>query len=160
MDGHEIDAFLGLSFNGCKKVVLGHIDDGAAVGDSCDGSLIDGHCSQGNRGAGEDAAANGAEVAACAQVHEGIGLVFEGYVDFFELVGGAGEIGRGPEVYIDLGAERASDADGAGERRVVRVAGDDHLALGDQFKERLGGNFLIPGHFFHGPGENAFASLF
>ena len=160
VDGHEVNPFLGLGFDGSEKVVLGHVDDGAAAVDGFDGSLVDGDCSQGDGGVGEDAAADRAEVAACAQVHEGVGFVPEGYVDFAELVGEAGEVGRCPEVNIDLGAEGAADADGAGEGGVVGVAGDDHLALGDQFKERLGGNFLIPGHFFHGPGENAFASLF
>ena len=78
----------------------------------------------------DDGFANGVNVAAGGEIHDGVGSVVDGGVELFEFFVDVGGDGGVADVGVDF-AERF-DADGHGlEFGMVDVGGDDHASASD-----------------------------
>ena len=72
---------------------------------------------------------DGVDIAAGAQVHDGIGAGLDRRLQLLELFSRIGVLGRRPDIGIDLDREALPDPDGP-EPAVSLVGGDDDLSLG------------------------------
>ena len=100
-----------------------------------------------------------ADVAARAQVHEGVRPVFEADGDLLELDGEAREILGRAEVDVDLGPKAAADPGRAGGR-VGGIPGNDDLARGHEAGQVAGRYLFLPGDLPELGGESPFSGLF
>ncbi len=80
VDGQVVDALLGLAFDFFEDDVVGEVFDLAA-----DDHGVDRDGADGDGGVVDDGLAAFVEVAAGGEVHEGVGAVFLGPVEFFDF---------------------------------------------------------------------------
>ena len=154
MDGHVVDALLGLLFDYFEH------DGGVEVFDALDArdGFIDRHGADGNGGVAEDGFANFVNAAAGGEIHHGVGAIVNGGVQLFQFLFHIGGDGRVADIGVDF-AERG-DADGHRlEFGMVDVGGDDHASAGDFIAHKLGGDFLADGNVFHFLGGDALAGI-
>lgn len=154
---HEIDALLGLSFDGGEEIVDGHFHYGPVAIDGLNRGLVNWDGAQGERRVCQDAPADTAEVASRAEVHDSVGFVIQGDIDLAELVGELREVGRCADIDVDLGAEGTADGCGSG-RGVLGIEGDDYAAGSNQGKEGFQGSLFRLSHFPHGVRKASLAS--
>ena len=82
VDGHVVDALLGLVLDHVEEVVRGQVLD---VRDLLDG-LVDRHGADRHRRGGDDRGADGVDVAAGGEVHHRVGAEVHGEVQLLQLL--------------------------------------------------------------------------
>src|SRR5437899_9509468 len=120
MNGHVVDALLGLLFDDFKHEIEGEVFGTADAGNG----FVNGNGADGDGRSIDDGFADGGNVAAGREVHDGVSTVMDGVMQllqFFIDVGGGGGVA---DVRVDLAVEGDTDAHGL-EIAVVSVGGDD-----------------------------------
>src|SRR3984957_11594341 len=151
VDGHVVDALLGLLFDDFEHEVEGEIFGAANAGNR----FVNRNGADRNGRGVDDGLANFGNVAAGAEVHHGVGAVVEGVMELFQFfvdVGGGGGIA---DVGVDFAAGGDADSHGL-EIPVVNVGGDDAAAAGDFAADDLGIEFFALGDVLHFLGDDAF----
>ena len=126
MDGHVVDALLGLLFDHFEHHADVQIFGAAHAGDG----LVNGHGADGDGRGIDDFFADGGNVAAGGEIHHRVGAVVHGAMEFFEFVGDIRRGGGIADVGVDFAAEGDADAHRF-EIAVVNVGGNDGAAAGD-----------------------------
>src|SRR5258708_7121952 len=150
MNGHVIDALLGLLFNHFEHQLEGEIFRTANAGDG----FIHRNGANGNGRSVDDGLADGGNVAASAEVHDGIRAVMHGVVQFLQLLVNVGAGGGVPDVGVDFAF--GGDADGHRlQIAVMNVSGDDAAAACHFAANQLGLEVLALGDVLHLFGDDA-----
>src|SRR5205814_939797 len=99
--------------------------------------FIDGHRADGDRGGIDDGLTDCGDIAAGGKVHNGVGAVFHGVLEFLEFTSDIGGDGGVPDVGIDLALGGDPDAHRL-QIGVMDVGRDDHAPArhfgADQFR--------------------------
>ena len=88
VDGHVIDALLGLLFDHFEHEFDGQIFGAANARDG----FVNWHGADGDGRGVDDGFANGGDVAAGGEIHHGVGAVVDGAVQLFEFVARCSEV--------------------------------------------------------------------
>jgi hypothetical protein len=137
MDGHEIDPLQGLGFHGGEHVVGGHGQDRSPALDRLDAGLINGHRPQRDRGSGQDPPADGGEIAAGAEIHQGVGAVGQADIDLGQLLFRGREVLGRAEIDVDLGPQGLADAHRP-QAGMAGISRDDDAPVGQERQQILG----------------------
>src|SRR5712671_432143 len=144
VNGHVIDALLGLLLNHFKHQLEGEIFGTANAGDC----FVNGDSADRNGRSVDDGLADGGNVAASAEIHDGIRAVMHGVVQFLQLLI---DIGAGGGV-ADVGVDFAFGGDTNGHRlkiAVMNVGGDDAAATRHFTANQVGLEVLALGDVLH-----------
>ena len=123
--------------------------------------LIDRHGADGHRRSVDDGLADGVDVAAGGQVHDGVGAEMNRHVELFQFLVDLARDGRIADVGVDL----ATDGDADAQRfqallQMNGVGGDDHAAAGHLVADEFDVEILAVGDETHFIGNNALAGGF
>ena len=152
MDGHVIDALLGLLFDDFEHEIEGEIFGAANAGDR----FVDRNGADGDGRGVDDGLANFGNVAAGAEVHDGVGAVVDGVMELFQFFIDVGIRGGIADVGVDFAA--GGDADGHRlEIAVMDVGGDDAAAAGDLAADEFWLELFALGDVLHFFSDDAFA---
>ena len=154
MDGHVIDALLGLFFDDLQQHVDGQVLDAAHARES----LIDGHGSDGHRRIRDDRFANARNVAAGGEIHHRVGAVLHGVAQLFELFVNVRRCCRVADVRVDLAARGHADAHRL-KIGVIDVGGDDEAPTGDLVAHKFGAQSLALRDKPHLSGDRSLAGV-
>ena len=154
VDGHVVDALLGLLFDHFEHDVDVQIFGAADAGDG----FVNRHGADGNGRCVDDGFADGGNIAAGGEVHHGVGAVVNGAMKLFEFVADMGGGGGISDVGVDFAEEGDADAHGF-EIAVVDIGGDDGAAARDFAADEFGLELFAAGDVFHFFGDDAFAGV-
>ena len=145
VDGHEINAVLGLLLDGGQHLVHGDLTDLLFLPlHHVRHRLIHRDRAQGDGAVGQDAPAHFIQVFTHAEIHDRIGAGFEGNAQLFQLLLQTGHVLRGADIGIDLGAEPLAHGHDALEIMVF-VLGNGNDPLGHASHQRLGRDGFVFG---------------
>src|SRR5579863_4268723 len=150
VDGHVIDALFGLLFDDFEhelwSEIFGTLD--------ARNRFVDRHCADGNGRSFDDGFADGGDVAAGGKVHDRVGSVVDGMVEFFELGGNlTGNCGI-TNVRVDFALEGNADAHRF-ERFMMDVGGDNGAATGNFIPDKFRGELFTLRDELHLLGDDA-----
>src|SRR5580700_150431 len=152
MNGHVVDALLGLLFDDFEHQVESKVFGAAHAGNR----FIDRDGADWDWRSVDDGFADGGNVAAGAQVHDGVGSVVDGVMQFLQLFVDVGTCGGIADVRVDLTA--GGDADGHGlEIPVMDVGRDDAATARDLAANQLRLELFALGNVLHLLGDDAVA---
>ena len=106
VDGHVVDALLGLVLDHVEQVLRLHVLDLLDLLDR----LVDRHGADRHRAGGDDRLADRVDVAAGREVHHRVGAEVDGHVQLVQLVVDVAGDGRVADVGVDLARGRDADA--------------------------------------------------
>jgi len=154
VDGHVVDALLGLLFDHFEHDVDIQILGAADAGDR----FVDRHGADGNRGRVNDGFADAGDIAAGGEVHHGVRTVVDGAMELFEFVADIGSGGGVSDVGVDFAEEGDADAHRF-EIAVMDISGDDGAAARDFAADEFGLELFAAGDVFHFLGDDAVARV-
>ena len=152
MDGHVIDALLGLLFDHFEHDVGIEVFDALHARDR----LVDRHRADGHRRVAQDGFADLVDAAAGREVHHRVGAVVDRGVQLLQLLVDVAGDGRIADVGVDLALRGHANAHRL-QLRMVDVGRNDHVADGDLVADQLGRDLLALGDEEHLFGEQALA---
>ena len=106
----------------------------------------------------DDGFADGVDVAAGGEIHDGVGAVVDGGVQLLELFVNVRSDGGVADVGVDL-AERLDADRHRFEFGMVDVGGDDHAAASDFIAHQFGRDLFAVGDVAHLFGDDALAGV-
>jgi len=156
VDREEVHALSRLLAAGGDDVLGGELFDGLV-----DDHLIDWDGPERGRAVLDEVASAAVDMTAGGQVHNRVGAVLQGDVEFGQLAGFVGVERRGADVGVDLGGDGPADGDGLEATFEVNDVGrDDHAAGGDLVADEIGAYRLGSGDEPHRLGNDPFTCLF
>ena len=154
VDGHVIHALLRLLFDYFQHHALVEIFYPLHSRDG----FVDWNRADGDGRVADDGFANGMDVAAGGEVHNGVGSVVNGGVQLFQFFVDV----RGNSGVADVGVDLAERLDADGHRfefGMVDVGGDDHTAASDFIADEFWRQLLAVGDVLHLVGNQGLARV-
>ena len=153
VDGHEVDAVLGVHAHHLEKIV--HRDGGHVLA-VAGHRVVYRHRAEHHRADVHGPAAEGAGVAKGGQVHDGVGLELDGPAHLVQFPLHVAAVLGHAEVDVDLGGQAGAHASCA-QARVVAVGRDGDAAVGHALKQVGFADALVAEYLLHLRGEGALA---
>ena len=135
--GNEIDAVPRVIFNDGKDIVNGHFHDGTVPLNSLNTRLINRHRADRPRTHGDNSPPYSRNIAAGAQVHDGIRSGLDSRAQLFQLGINVAEIGGSPDIGIDLGGQSLSNPAGF-EVSMPDISRNNHCPFVHALTDKLG----------------------
>ena len=152
VDGHVIDALLGLLFDDLEHEVGSEVFNALHARDR----LVNRHRADGHGRVAQDGFANVVNAAAGGEVHHRVGAVVDRGVQLLQFLVDVAGHRRVADVGIDLALRGHADAHRL-QLRMVDVGRDDHVPDGNLVADQFGRHPLALGDEEHLFGEQAFA---
>ena len=150
VDGHEVHPVLGVLLDAVEDVVLGHLDDRVPPGGG-EAGLVDRHGAHHDGALLQEPGSYGVDVAAGAEVHDGVSPVLQGHLQLLELGVQVHYVPGGAQVDVDLDGKPLSDGCRFGVVR--RVAGCADASRGYPVADELRADVLLLGDLLHHRGD-------